>query len=140
MTMDLDTHEQQRLEQSLKIAMDLEQMLEHEFELLKKQQLDVFETRQTEKTRLLNQLKQLTGISSPEAADALGSQWDGFKAQMVLCRNLHRRNELLISRKIDALRGALQSLRIQDPANSIEIYDRQGRIRRNRGLRRYSIA
>jgi flagellar biosynthesis/type III secretory pathway chaperone len=132
--------DEQKLSHAMKMADDLERMLENEFELLKNQQLDAFETSQTAKAQLLNQLKLLTGIDSPQAADKLGESWNAFKSQMVLCRNLHMRNEILISRKIDALRGALQSLKIQDPANSLEVYDRMGRLNRNRFRRRYSEA
>ena len=55
---------------------------------------------------------------------------------MALCRDMHRRNEVLINRKIDAIRGALQSLNVFDPTSSVEMYDRLGklsRIRRGRG-------
>jgi hypothetical protein len=53
---------------------------------------------------------------------------------------MHRRNEVLIGRKIDAIRGALQSLQMQDPASSIEIYDRLGKVNRSRRGRGYSDA
>jgi hypothetical protein len=49
---------------------------------------------------------------------------------------MHRRNEVLISRKIDAIRGALQSLNVFDPTSSVEMYDRLGKlscVRRGRG-------
>jgi hypothetical protein len=32
---------------------------------------------------------------------------------MAHCRDMHRRNEVLIVRKIDAIRGALQSMQVQ---------------------------
>jgi hypothetical protein len=53
---------------------------------------------------------------------------------MTHCKEMHRRNEVLIVRKIDAIRGALQSLQVQDPASSVEIYDRLGKV--SRGGRR----
>jgi flagellar biosynthesis/type III secretory pathway chaperone len=59
---------------------------------------------------------------------------------MAQCRDMHRRNEVLIGRKIDAIRGALQSLQVQDPASSIEIYDRLGKVNRSRRGRGYSDA
>jgi flagellar biosynthesis/type III secretory pathway chaperone len=59
---------------------------------------------------------------------------------MSQCRDMHRRNEVLIGRKIDAIRGALQSLQMQDPASSIEIYDRLGKVNRSRRGRGYSDA
>jgi flagellar biosynthesis/type III secretory pathway chaperone len=130
------------LEQALALAQTLEDMLEHEFEHLKVQNLDAFEASQALKNDLLAQLAQLAGIHGPESADALGPEWDGFKEHMAHCRDMHRRNEVLIVRKIDAIRGALQSLQVQDPTSSVEIYDRLGKVSRGgrRGGRGYAEA
>ena len=122
------------LEQALALAKTLENMLEREFEQLKVQDLDGFEASQNTKNEMLQQLAQLAGIHGPESADALGPEWDGFKEHMAHCRDMHRRNEVLIGRKIDAIRGALQSLQVQDPTSSVEIYDRLGKV--SRGGRR----
>ncbi len=130
------------LEQALALAKTLEDMLEREFEQLKVQDLDAFEASQNTKNELLQQLAQLAGIHGPESADALGPEWDGFKEHMAHCRDMHRRNEVLIGRKIDAIRGALQSLQVQDPTSSLEIYDRLGKVSRGgrRGGRGYAEA
>ncbi len=128
------------LEQALALANTLEAMLEQEFEHLKAQNLDAFEATQASKNDLLQELARLAGIQGPESADALGPEWDGFKDHMAHCRDLHRRNEVLIGRKIDAIRGALQSLQVQDPTSSVEIYDRLGRVSRVRRGRGYSDA
>jgi flagellar biosynthesis/type III secretory pathway chaperone len=130
------------LEQALVLAKTLEDMLEQEFEHLKAQNLDAFEASQPSKNELLEQLAQLAGIHGPESAEALGPEWDGFKEQMANCRDMHRRNEVLIVRKIDAIRGALQSMQVQDPTSSVEIYDRLGKLSRGgrRGGRGYAEA
>jgi flagellar biosynthesis/type III secretory pathway chaperone len=129
------------LAQALALAHTLQEMLELEFEQLKVQNLDAFEASQADKNALLQQLAQLAGIEGPDSADALGPEWDGFKEQMAHCRDMHRRNEVLIGRKIDAIRGALQSLQVQDPTSSVEIYDRLGKLSRvRRGGRGYSDA
>jgi flagellar biosynthesis/type III secretory pathway chaperone len=120
------------LEQANALAQTLEDMLELEFEHLKVQNLDAFEASQASKNELLQQLAQLAGIHGPESANALGPEWDGFKEHMARCRDMHRRNEVLIVRKIDAIRGALQSMQVQDPASSVEIYDRLGKVSRGR--------
>ncbi len=125
---------------ALELADALERMLEEEFEQLKQQNIEGFEATQSSKTELLRQLTSLTGVDSPTSADKLGSEWDGFKSKILQCRDLHRRNEILIGRKIDALRGALQSLRVQDPTSSVEVYDRLGQVSRNRRTRGYSEA
>ena len=130
------------LEQACVLAQTLEDMLEQEFAHLKAQNLDAFEASQASKNELLKQLAQLAGIHGPESADALGPEWDGFKEHMAHCRDMHRRNEVLIVRKIDAIRGALQSMQIQDPTSSVEIYDRLGKVSRGgrRGGRGYAEA
>jgi flagellar biosynthesis/type III secretory pathway chaperone len=126
----------------LALAKTLEDMLEREFEQLKVQDLDAFEASQNTKNELLQQLAQLAGIQGPDSADALGPEWDGFKEHMAHCRDMHRRNEVLIVRKIDAIRGALQSMQVQDPTSSLEIYDRLGKVSRGgrRGGRGYAEA
>ncbi|MGI9151338.1 MAG: flagellar protein FlgN [Limnohabitans sp.] len=129
------------LEQALSLAKTLEEMLELEFEHLKVQDLDAFEASQASKNELLEELARLAGIHGPDSADQLGPEWDGFKDHMAHCRDLHRRNEVLIGRKIDAIRGALQSLQLEDPTSSVEIYDRLGKLSRvRRGGRGYSDA
>ena len=131
-----------KLGQALALAKTLQDMLEQEFEHLKAQNLDAFEASQAAKNELLQQLAELAGIDGPDAADALGPQWDGFKEHMAHCRDMHRRNEVLIVRKIDAIRGALQSLQVQDTTSSVEIYDRLGKVSRGqrRGGRGYADA
>jgi flagellar biosynthesis/type III secretory pathway chaperone len=126
--------------QAQALAFSLEQMLEQEFEHLKAQNLDAFDAGQASKNVLLQELAQLAGITGSDSADALGAEWDDFKDQMAHCRDLHRRNEVLINRKIDAIRGALQSLQIEDPSSSVEIYDRLGKVSRMRKGRGYSEA
>lgn len=128
------------LSTALATASSLEQLLETEFDQLKAQNLDAFEATQNSKNLLLQELTRLAGIEGPESADALGPAWDGFKEHMMHCRDLHRRNEVLIHRKIEAIRGALQSLQVEDPASSVEIYDRLGKLSRVRRGRGYSDA
>ena len=123
------------------LVQTLDDMLELEFEQLKVQNLDAFEASQSTKNELLEELARLAGIEGPDSADALGPEWDAFKDRMAHCRDLHRRNEVLIGRKIDAIRGALQSLKVEDPASSVEIYDRLGKVSRGRrGGRGYADA
>ena len=71
-------------------------------------------------------------------ADKLGSHWNDFRTRMLICRDMHRRNEILIMRKLDAIRGALESLNVHDPASPVEVYDRLGQIKRIRRLRSFT--
>lgn len=118
----------------------LSSVLEEEFEALKMQDLDRFEQLLYLKTDLLRELSDITGVRQPEDADALGDEWSLFREEMLACRDMHRRNEILIVRKLDAIRGALDSLQITDPASSVDVYDRLGRVNRMRRGRGYSEA
>lgn len=127
--------------QACVLAESLKDLLEQEFEQLKQQDMDGLEVQQEQKNNLLRELSQLAGVSETRTGDDLGPEWDDFKSKMRQCRDLHRRNEILIHRKIDAIRGALQSLQCEDPASSVDIYDRLGKVsRRPRNGRGYTDA
>ena len=115
-------------------------LLDEEFDALKVQDLDAFEELLNEKNHILADLTQLTGVRQPEDADRLGPEWTPFRTRMVTCRDMHRRNEILILRKLDAIRGALESLNVNDPTSPVEVYDRLGQIKRLRRMRGYSEA
>lgn len=115
------------------------QMLEKEFDALRVQDLDRFESLQPEKLRIFEVLAALSGVgTSGSRLEEPG--WDAFRELIANCRDLHRRNEVLISRKLDAIRGTLHTLRGADPTAPVEIYDRLGRIARLRGGRGYEEA
>ena len=118
----------------------LEELLDQEFEALKLQDLNQFETLLGEKNHLLSELSRLTGVRQPEDADKLGPHWNDFRTRMMNCRDLHRRNEILIMRKLAAIRGALESLNVNDPTSPVEVYDRLGQIKRLRRLRGFTEA
>jgi flagellar biosynthesis/type III secretory pathway chaperone len=115
-------------------------LLDEEFNALKEQDLDAFEELLNEKNHILADLTQLTGVRQPEDADRLGPEWTPFRDRMRVCRDMHRRNEILIMRKLDAIRGALESLNVNDPTSPVEVYDRLGQIKRLRRMRGYSEA
>ena len=115
-------------------------LLDEEFNALKVQDLDAFEELLNEKNHILADLTQLTGVRQPQDADRLGPEWTPFRTRMVTCRDMHRRNEILILRKLDAIRGALESLNVNDPTSPVEVYDRLGQIKRLRRMRGYSEA
>lgn len=115
---------------------ELHQLLEQEFEALRVQDLDTFEGLQENKVGLFQILTRLTGVDSgSKRLDA--PEWDVFKTLISDCRDLHRRNEVLISRKLDAIRGTLQTLRGSDPTASVDVYNRLGKLARSRGGRGY---
>lgn len=126
------------LQQADALVEQLADLLEREFEALKVQDLDQFEVLLSGKNHLLAELSRLTGVTQLADADKLGSHWNDFRVRMLACRDMHRRNEILIMRKLDAIRGALESLNVHEPASPVEVYDRLGQIKRIRRLRSFT--
>jgi flagellar biosynthesis/type III secretory pathway chaperone len=109
------------------LATQLAQILELEFQALRQQELDQFEQLQPVKTDLLSEI---TLLAPPATLLQNEQDWQDFRVNMLVCRDLHRRNEVLIERKLESIRGTLQSLRIQESTSPIEVYDRLGQIAR----------
>ncbi len=114
-------------EQANELARQLAEILESEFDALRVQDLDQFEQLQPIKNELLTEL---TRLSPPAHEVQTLPQWQGFRELMPACRDAHRRNAVLMERKLEAIRGTLQSLRLEDPSSSVEVYDRLGHISR----------
>jgi len=109
------------------LAIQLAQILELEFQALRKQELDHFEQLQPLKTEMLSEI---TNLAPPAALLQNDQEWQDFRANMLICRDLHRRNEVLIERKLESIRGTLQSLRVEEVTSPVEVYDRLGQIAR----------
>ena len=114
-------------ERALLVADQLVQLLALEFEALKSQDLDRFESLQAGKNDLLAELAGLC----PSAEDLQKlPEWDALRELLIECRDMHRRNAVLIERKLDTIRGALHSLRAGDSGSPVEVYDRLGLVAR----------
>ena len=114
-------------ESALSLAKQLTELLLLEFEALKVQDLDRFETLQPGKNELLAGLSQLC----PSAEDLQSlPEFEDLKALLVDCRDLHRRNAVLIERKLDTIRGTLHSLHTGESGSPVEVYDRLGQVAR----------
>jgi flagellar biosynthesis/type III secretory pathway chaperone len=57
-------------------------------------------------------------------------EWQNLREMLIECRDLHRRNAMLIERKLDTIRGTLNSLRVGESGSSVEVYDRLGQVAR----------
>ena len=114
-------------ERALFVSDQLVQLLALEFEALKSQDLDRFESLQAGKNDLLAELAGLC----PSAEDLQNlPEWDALRESLIECRDMHRRNAVLIERKLDTIRGALHSLRAGDSGGPVEVYDRLGQVAR----------
>lgn len=114
-------------ERALFVSDQLIQLLALEFEALKSQDLDRFESLQAGKNDLLTELSAL--CPSPEDLQNL-PEWDALRESLIQCRDMHRRNAVLIERKLDTIRGALHSLRAGESGSPVEVYDRLGQVAR----------
>ena len=114
-------------ERALFVSDQLVQLLALEFEALKSQDLDRFESLQAGKNDLLAELAGLC----PSAEDLQNlPEWDALRESLIECRDMHRRNAVFIERKLDTIRGALHSLRAGDSGSPVEVYDRLGQVAR----------
>ena len=125
------------LNQAKEFATQLAHILELEFQALRDQALDQFEQLQLVKNELLHEITLLA--PGAEELQTL-PEWQDFREMMLICRDLHRRNALLMTRKLDAIRGTLDSLRLNDTASPVEVYDRLGLISRFSRHNAYSDA
>jgi len=138
------------LDQQLTVAHEqcakLRRLLDEEFESLRARDLDRFESLQPVKALLLAELGAAVDDQRKLLADhgsdpAILMRWDAFRSGMLECRDLHRRNEILILRKRDAIEGALSALVGGfDSTASVEVYDRLGRMNRPRRRNSYAQA
>ena len=109
------------------LAEQLAHLLEQEFAALRSQDIDQFEQLQPVKTELL---AEITRLAPPATEIQSSPEWQNFRASMLVCRDAHRRNAVLMERKLEAIRGTLQSLRVNGEASPVEVYDRLGHISR----------
>jgi len=110
-----------------RLATELEEILGMEFESLQKQDLERFEQLQGRKTDLLTEL---TGLCPSTEELQSNPDWQGLLVALTTCRDMHRRNAMLIERKLEAIRGTLQSLQASVSTSTVEVYDRLGQVAR----------
>ena len=124
------------LAQTLHKANALKALLNSEFRSLKEQDLQSFEELQQQKIEILDFLgseELLERVKTySESRDALTENlmlWEQVLSLMKDCKELHMRNEVLINRKLETIRGALLTIQTPDPLSRVEVYDRLGKIK-----------
>ena len=125
------------LRDGLRKAKALEALLGEEFELLSAGDLNGFESLQNRKTETLEALTSLVPLltgdieaGNSEDAPANSEVIEDIKAVLATCRDAHLKNAILIDRKIEATRSALEVLRSSRSADTGETYDKLGKIKR----------
>ena len=127
----LESPSEQALQQALALAPQqseaLAQCLEQEFQALKQRDLDAFEAIQTAKTAVLESLSTLAEWCS--RLETAPEAWQGLRPLLLQCGENHLRNNQLLQRQLQAVRGSLQALQ-GEAAAGVDLYDRSGQVSR----------
>ncbi len=125
------------LRDGLHKANALAALLQEELALLTAGDLNSFEALQSRKAEMLDSLSALLPALSGEVpieegpdVDATATLIDSIKEVLSTCRDAHLKNAILIDRKIESTRSALEVLRSSRSADTGETYDKLGRIKR----------
>ena len=108
------------------------EILEAEFKLLQTGNLDGFETLQAEKQVIVEGLSEKLAPAEIDAdyniAD-VDSDDSNVKSMLAMCRDYHIRNGILLEKKIEANKNALNILRSSRHSEEVETYDKLGKVR-----------
>ena len=112
-------------------------LLGEEFALLKAGDLESFEALQAKKSETLEALSALMPVLTGEVSltetddsETASTLVEEIKVLLATCRDAHLKNAVLIDRKIEATRSALEVLRSSRSADTGETYDKLGKLKR----------
>ena len=129
--------QQNTLTEALALVRHLDSILTDEFEALKTQKVSAFEALQHDKIKILESLTKLNlsgdGLDQESLQQLVSNPtWNEITSISERCKRSHQRNELLISKQLDSIRGALSALQNQDPTATLELYTKLGKTRATR--------
>ena len=108
------------------------EILEAEFKLLQTDNLDGFETLQAEKQVIVEALSEkLTpaDIDDDYNVEDGDSDDSNVESMLAMCRDYHIRNGILLEKKIEVNKNALNILRSSRHSDEVETYDKLGKVR-----------
>lgn len=108
------------------------EILEAEFKLLQTDNLDGFETLQAEKQVIVEALSEkLTPTDINDDYNVADDDFDdsNVKSMLAMCRDYHLRNGILLEKKIEVNKNALNILRSSRHSDEVETYDKLGKVR-----------
>ena len=112
---------------AIRFANELHKLLELEFEALKLQNLSEIESIQEKKIPILKYLG--SDIVKANITEARGdADWESFKSIINECKNAHRRNEILVNRRIESIKSALNTVTGENKDGELEMYDKLGKL------------
>lgn len=121
---------QQQLEQ-------LQALLDAEFCALRDQDLDLLDRLVLNKESIIGELgeqslesviAEASRTANAASGTELQAQWQALTVLASNCRDLQKRNEILIDRKLSVVRTALSSLVAPTTPESVQTYTRQGKL------------
>lgn len=111
----------------------LDTLLQEEFEALRSQSFDRLDALQSEKMALLDALQ--ATATQVAALPQIPAPWNAVLEALAQCREAYRRNELLVTRQLEAVGATLRSLQSADTAAPGDLYEHLG----PRARRAYSL-
>ena len=112
---------------AIRFANELYKLLELEFEALKLQNLSEIESIQEKKVPILEFLSS-DSIKASVTESRGHKGWEAFKSIISECKNSHRRNEILVNRRIESIKGALNTVTGENKDDELEMYDKLGKL------------
>lgn len=127
------------MSQTLSSLSRLIEILEAEFKLLQTDSLDVFESLQQKKQEIVESLETLLsdeGAAYPSIDPVHESDMSDPEVSELLerCRDYHVRNSMLLEKKIEVNKNALNILRSSRHSEEVETYDKLGKLRNPRTI------
>ena len=108
------------------------EILEAEFKLLQTDNLDGFENLQAEKQVIVQALSEnLTPADIDDDYNVADGDSDdsNVTSMLAMCRDYHIRNGILLEKKIEVNKNALNILRSSRHSDEVETYDKLGKVR-----------
>lgn len=121
-----------------RLADQLLEVLEAEYQALKSQDLVAFDNLQPTKQQIL------TFLSSDEMLRKFGASSDhndgstpsvistNTKDVLRQCQRAHQRNELIINKQLDVIKASLETIQNQEVGSSLELYTKLGKKKTSR--------
>ena len=127
----------------LTLGNQLKSTLEEEFIALSEKNLDHLESVQVRKVFLLESIQaewpqdvdtgaEAGADSDLKTDDPSDPLWDEARSLFNECKEAHIRNDLLLKRQLEVVRTVLSSLTRRSADNHSALYDKMGRMRRER--------
>lgn len=133
-----------QLTSALESTKALHQLLEEEFNSLSNQDYDSFQKAQSEKIKLLENIKKFDEYTSgliknksntPESSDSIEQLlsieekklWDEFLNKLKACDLIHRKTDQYLTQKIKTTNMVLDILQVNKSHNATQLYDAFGK-------------